>query len=224
MQKRAVIASRGAAVSWASVEGLPFPLGATWVPQEEAWNFAVYSEHAEQVTLLLYTEAEPSTVGPAGRSLRGVLGHGQQPELRAPLRAADDPGQPALLGPGDARRRVPLRPRLGLRAPAGRLPRLRGPADLRGHRVRPRPCRPAPDRRAVGRRRRLPARPRLSWDHVGAVERALPRRPAPVRTRRCRHGAGADAAALRQRRPLPGRRKCYRRRRAPPWDRGRWWS
>lgn len=61
MQKRSGIASRGAAVSWASVEGLPFPLGATWVPQEEAWNFAVYSEHAEQVTLLLYTEADPST-------------------------------------------------------------------------------------------------------------------------------------------------------------------
>lgn len=47
--------------SWASVEGLPFPLGATWVPQEEAWNFAVYSEHAEQVTLLLYAEADVST-------------------------------------------------------------------------------------------------------------------------------------------------------------------
>jgi glycogen operon protein len=47
--------------SWASVEGLPSPLGATWIPPEEAWNFAVYSEHAEQVTLLLYAEADPST-------------------------------------------------------------------------------------------------------------------------------------------------------------------
>jgi glycogen operon protein len=54
-------ASRAAHASWASLEGLPFPLGATWVPQEEAWNFAVYSEHAEQVTLLLYAEADPST-------------------------------------------------------------------------------------------------------------------------------------------------------------------
>jgi glycogen operon protein len=30
------------------------------VPEEEAWNFAVYSEHAEQVTLLLYAEADAS--------------------------------------------------------------------------------------------------------------------------------------------------------------------
>lgn len=34
------------ALSWASVEGLPVPLGATWIAAEEAWNFAVYSEHA----------------------------------------------------------------------------------------------------------------------------------------------------------------------------------
>jgi glycogen operon protein len=38
------------------VEGLPAPLGATWIPEGNAWNFAVYSEHAEQVTLLLYAE------------------------------------------------------------------------------------------------------------------------------------------------------------------------
>ena len=55
------ITTRGAHVSWASVEGLPFPLGATWLPRENAWNFAVYSEHAEQVTLLLYAEADVST-------------------------------------------------------------------------------------------------------------------------------------------------------------------
>jgi glycogen operon protein len=43
---------------WARLEGLPIPLGATWIPAEKAWNFAVYSEHAEQVTLLLYAEAD----------------------------------------------------------------------------------------------------------------------------------------------------------------------
>ena len=52
---------RSPRASWASMEGLPFPLGATWVPEEEeAWNFAVYSEHAEQVTLLLYADADAS--------------------------------------------------------------------------------------------------------------------------------------------------------------------
>jgi isoamylase len=46
---------------WASVEGLPFPLGATWIAPEQAWNFAVYSEHAEHVTLLLYAEPDLAT-------------------------------------------------------------------------------------------------------------------------------------------------------------------
>jgi len=40
--------------TWAQSEGLPLPLGATWVEQEQAFNFAVYSEHAQAVTLLLY--------------------------------------------------------------------------------------------------------------------------------------------------------------------------
>jgi isoamylase len=47
--------------SWASLEGLPHPLGATWIAEEDAWNFAVYSEHGEHVTLLLYTEEDPAT-------------------------------------------------------------------------------------------------------------------------------------------------------------------
>jgi len=51
-------ASRRVPASWARLEGLPFPLGATWIAEEEAWNFAVYSEHAERVTLLLYGEED----------------------------------------------------------------------------------------------------------------------------------------------------------------------
>ena len=39
---------------WASREGAPLPLGVTWVPEERAYNFALYSKHAERVTLLLY--------------------------------------------------------------------------------------------------------------------------------------------------------------------------
>ena len=51
------------------------------------------------------------TRGPA--LLRRLHGHGQQPEPPAPERAATDHGQPALLGARDARRRLPVRPRVG---------------------------------------------------------------------------------------------------------------
>ncbi|MHB1678548.1 MAG: glycogen debranching protein [Sulfuriferula sp.] len=40
---------------WATAEGLPFPLGATRIAEEGAFNFALYSKHAQSVTLLLYT-------------------------------------------------------------------------------------------------------------------------------------------------------------------------
>src|SRR5690349_19770498 len=39
---------------WEEVEGSPLPMGATWLEDEQAWNFALYSKHAEHVTLLLY--------------------------------------------------------------------------------------------------------------------------------------------------------------------------
>lgn len=41
-------------MGWASIEGEPFPQGVTWVKDEQAYNFALYSKHAESVTLLLY--------------------------------------------------------------------------------------------------------------------------------------------------------------------------
>ncbi|MBV8398818.1 MAG: glycogen debranching enzyme, partial [Acetobacteraceae bacterium] len=47
---------------WAATEGTPFPLGASWVEKDSAWNFALYSKDAESVTLLLY--AEPDLVNP----------------------------------------------------------------------------------------------------------------------------------------------------------------
>jgi len=40
---------------WYSIDGAPGPLGATWIRDEQAWNFALYSRHASHVTLLLYT-------------------------------------------------------------------------------------------------------------------------------------------------------------------------
>lgn len=44
--------------AWQRDEGTPFPLGATWVVREQAWNFAIYSKHASSVTLLLFPDDE----------------------------------------------------------------------------------------------------------------------------------------------------------------------
>ncbi len=40
--------------NWFTVEGEAYPLGATWTPDEQAYNFALYSKHATSVTLLLF--------------------------------------------------------------------------------------------------------------------------------------------------------------------------
>jgi glycogen operon protein len=45
-------------MTWADAEGLAFPLGVTWVEATQAYNFALYSKHAESVTLLLYAESD----------------------------------------------------------------------------------------------------------------------------------------------------------------------
>ena len=44
--------------SWFSKEGSAFPLGAIWLPDEKAYNFALYSKHATRVTLLLFGDDE----------------------------------------------------------------------------------------------------------------------------------------------------------------------
>ena len=41
--------------TWEQAEGNPLPLGVKWIEEEQAFNFAVHSEHAESVTLLLYS-------------------------------------------------------------------------------------------------------------------------------------------------------------------------
>ena len=46
---------------WDRDEGSPFPLGATWLNDEAAFNFALYSKHAERVSLLLFREDELDT-------------------------------------------------------------------------------------------------------------------------------------------------------------------
>jgi glycogen operon protein len=42
---------------WTRIEGAPVPLGAAWIEEEQAYNFALYSRHASGVTLLVYSEA-----------------------------------------------------------------------------------------------------------------------------------------------------------------------
>jgi len=45
---------------WARDEGSPLPLGVTWLPDEHAYNFALYSKHAERVVLLAFRDDEVS--------------------------------------------------------------------------------------------------------------------------------------------------------------------
>lgn len=45
-------------MTWATVEGFPFPQGVSWIVEEQAYNFSLYSKHAESVTLLLYQEGD----------------------------------------------------------------------------------------------------------------------------------------------------------------------
>ena len=124
-----------------------------------------------------------STSAPRRPTAGRVLGRHrlrQHRRLDEPGGAAADPRLAALLGDRDARRRVPLRPRLGSRAHrarrrhAGRLP----------HHHRPGPGAPLreADRGAVGREHgRLPRR--LVPAAVGGVERPLPRHHARLLAR-----------------------------------------
>jgi len=45
-------------VFWAQTEGSPLPLGATWLEEEQAFNFAIHAEHAESVTLLFFSSSD----------------------------------------------------------------------------------------------------------------------------------------------------------------------
>ena len=120
----------------------------------------------------------------------------QHVQGQRPDRPAADPRQPALLGRGDARRRLPLRPRGGPVARRGRRAVVRS-ADPVGDRDRSGPCGNQADRRGVGRRRALPGR-QLRGRPLGGVERAVPRRHALVHARRAGQGPGPDPAVPRQ--------------------------
>ena len=110
---------------------------------------AVAARHRQRV--VLPAAAERAALLPGLHRLRQHAEHAQ------PARAAAHHGQPALLGAGDARRRLPLRPRERAGARAAR----RRPARrvLRHHPPGSGAVAGEADRRAVGpRRRRLPGR------------------------------------------------------------------
>lgn len=45
--------------SWTQQEGAPSPLGVSYIAEDEAYNFALYSKHATGVRLLLYGASDP---------------------------------------------------------------------------------------------------------------------------------------------------------------------
>src|SRR5208283_1161835 len=45
-------------LTWEHTEGLPLPLGVTWIEEDQAFNFAVCAEHAESVKLFLYSPTD----------------------------------------------------------------------------------------------------------------------------------------------------------------------
>ncbi len=55
---RAFSPVKGEMTPWAVVEGVSNPFGVSWIEEEEAYNFALYSKHATGVTLLCYSEAD----------------------------------------------------------------------------------------------------------------------------------------------------------------------
>src|SRR5665213_2657768 len=54
-----LVRSGGSFDEWDRKEGTPGPMGVTWVPSLNAWNFALYSRRATGVTLLLYSAEDP---------------------------------------------------------------------------------------------------------------------------------------------------------------------
>jgi isoamylase len=48
-------------MTWAEIEGSPYPLGVSWCEQTHAYNFALYSKHATSVHLLLFSNGDLQT-------------------------------------------------------------------------------------------------------------------------------------------------------------------
>ncbi|CAA9329864.1 MAG: GH13_11 / GH13 / GH13_13 / GH13_10 / CBM 48 / GH13_37 / GH13_14, partial [uncultured Nocardioidaceae bacterium] len=127
----------------------------------------------------------------------------QHPRRRVPAGAAARPGLAALLGDRDARRRVPVRPRVGAGAHRrrGRPPRELPHRDRAG----PGAARRQAHRRAVGRDRRGVPRRSLPAA-VRGVERPLPRHRPRLLAHRVGRDPGRRHPAERLQRPVRRRR------------------
>ena len=44
--------------TWTSQQGEPYPQGVTWIEAERAFNFSIYSKHAQRVELLFYGDGD----------------------------------------------------------------------------------------------------------------------------------------------------------------------
>ena len=108
-----------------------------------------------------------------GRFYRDFTGTGQTINASHPVVRDLDPRRPALLGDRNARRWLPLRPRLGPR-PRSARPHPDGCSLTRANRRGSDPPRHQVDRRGLGCRRRLPGRQFLPRP-LGRMERPFPR-------------------------------------------------
>jgi isoamylase len=54
------VTHRNTQTHWPSIEGSPIPLGVTYIASEQAYNFALYSKTASEVTLLLFAKDDVS--------------------------------------------------------------------------------------------------------------------------------------------------------------------
>lgn len=75
---------------WEIVEGAPSPQGATWVESIRSWNFAIFSQFATEVTLLLYTRDDLLT--PVFAKQLDPLGHKTGRIWHVLVKETDAPG------------------------------------------------------------------------------------------------------------------------------------
>ncbi len=139
---------------------------------------------------------------PEDRPLPQLLRLREHAQLQPPGGALHDPHRAPLLGDGDARGRLPVRPRLHPRAG----PRRGGaaqPAAAGDDRRRPRHGGHEAHRGGVGRRRALPGGELPELGTLGGMEREVPRRAASVREGGFGNGALPRHAPRRELRPLP---------------------
>jgi isoamylase len=87
--------------AWAASEGSATPQGVTWIPSERAYNFGLYSKHAERVSLLLFHPEDlvnpvlvrdlPSTRNKSGRIWHCRIGEEELGEARFYAYRVDGP-------------------------------------------------------------------------------------------------------------------------------------